>query len=236
MNIETFIENTIWIVQYPVQYAGCSLHARMTIIRLRNDKLVLHSPCHISDELKAEINALGDVGFIIAPGTYHYFHVESAQQAFPEAETLICPGIEQKLPELKFDWLLGDQPDPRLKEDFEQVLIRGSRYMGEVAFFHKQTKTLILVDLIENITDQTPDTNFTLKLWWKLIFRMWNHPKPAPEYQWGWKDKKAAKHSIERILAWDFEQIILAHGDLIRTNAKEFARKAWEVPLSWPLT
>ena len=100
--------------------------------------------------------------------------------------------------------------------------------MVEVAFFHKPTKTLILVDLIENITDKTPDTNLILKLWWKVIFHMWNNPKPAPEYQWGWKDKVAAKKSIEKILDWDFEKIILAHGDLIHSNAHKTARQAWQ--------
>lgn len=33
----------------------------------------------------------------------------------------------------------------------------------------------------------------------------------APEYQLGWKDKKAAKRSLEQMLEWDFERVLLAH-------------------------
>ena len=60
---------------------------------------------------------------------------------------------------------------------------------------------------------------------------MWDNPKPAPEYQLGWKDKEAAYKSLEQILNWNFERIIISHGDLIEENAKEVALRAWRQPL-----
>ncbi len=110
--------------------------------------------------------------------------------------------------------------------------MRGNRLIWEVAFFHRSTRTLILVDLIENITDSTEGVSLTLKLWWKLVFRMWNNPKPAPEYQMGWHDRTAAARSLQRILDWDFDTIILSHGDIIEENAKQVAIRAWQKPLA----
>ena len=103
--------------------------------------------------------------------------------------------------------------------------------MWEVAFLHKTSKTLILVDLLENFTDVTPGVNWTLKLWWKLAFHMWNHPKPAPEYQLGWSDKKAARKSLQHILQWEFKRVIFAHGDLVEESPKETLINAWKTPL-----
>lgn len=225
-------KDTIWIKEYPIRYAGMDLSARMTVVRLSNGSLFIHSPCEIDENTRVSIARLGEVGFIVAPGSYHYLHVDSAQRAFPDAETFICPGVERKNPELNFDRLLGDRPDERWRADFEQVLVRGNRFIWEVAFYHKVIRTLILTDLIENFTDDTPDVSWKLKLWWKLIFGMWNNPKPAPEYQLGWKDKKAAAKSLQRILNWDFERIILAHGDLIEEDARAVATKAWRRPLA----
>jgi hypothetical protein len=64
---------------------------------------------------------------------------------------------------------------------------------------------------------------------------MWNKPKPAPEYQLGWKDKKAAGKSLQKMLEWDFERIIIAHGENIESDAKTKAHEAWKIPLSNPV-
>ncbi len=103
--------------------------------------------------------------------------------------------------------------------------------MWEVAFYHKPSRTLILVDWIENFSDRTPHLNWVTYLWLGVIFRLWQHPQPAPEYQLGWQQRAAAQRSLQTILNWDFERIILAHGDLIETNAKAQARAAWTPPL-----
>lgn len=227
-----FQQDRIWIKDYPIRYAGTRFNARMTIVRLNNGNLLLHSPCEIVPQTKSAIETLGKVDFIVAPGSYHHFYVSSAQQAFPEAETFICPGIEKKRPDIDFDWFLGDRPDRRLATDFEQVLMRGNKFICEVAFFHKPSKTLILVDLIENFTDATEDVSLSLKLWWKVIFHMWHNPKPAPEYQFGWKNKNAVRKSLHKILEWDFERIVIAHGDLIEENARETVLQAWQKPLA----
>lgn len=224
-------KDAIWIKEYPIHYAGVDFNSRMTVVRLANGNLFIHSPCEIDEITKSLIERIGKVEFIVAPGSYHYLYIESAQKAFPDAETFICPGIERKKPEIEFDWLLSDRPDERWEDDFDQVLVRGNKLIWEVAFYHKSTRTLILVDLIENITDETEDVSWALKLWWKLVFRMWNNPKPAPEYQLGWRDKQAASKSLKRILAWDFARIIISHGDLIEEDAKGVALRAWKTPL-----
>lgn len=222
----------MWIQEYPIHFAGCDFNARMTVIRISDTALMIHSPCEIDAATKDAILALGDVAYIVAPGTYHHLYVASAQSAFPDAETYICPGIERKRPELDFDWFLGDRPPNDWTGVLDQVLVRGNKFIWEVAFYHRASKTLVLTDLIENFTDQTPDVNWVLKLWWKVVFHMWDNPKPAPEYQMGWKDKTAARKSLQSILEWDFDRIILAHGDLIESDTKNRAREAWKKPLS----
>ena len=73
--------------------------------------------------------------------------------------------------------------------------------------------------------------NWTLELSWKIVFRMWGNPKPAPEYQLGWKDKNATSQSLKITLSWDFERIIISQRDLIEENAKVVALNAWRRPI-----
>ena len=229
MNIKEYIRDKIYIVEYPIRFAGMDLFSRMTIVRLNDGKLWVHSPSSLDAELKAEIDKLGEVAYIIAPGNYHHLYVSDFQSAYPDAETYLCPSLEKKRTDLDFDWILGNRPDHRWGEEFEQVVVRGTSFINEVAFFHPSTKTLILVDLIENIGDDyTHEAGLLLQFWWKAVFKMWNNPKPAPEYQIGWGDKSVVKKSLNRILAWDFERIIIAHGNLIENDAQAIANKAWE--------
>ncbi|MCG8414115.1 MAG: DUF4336 domain-containing protein [Pseudomonadales bacterium] len=226
--LEEYVKEKIYIVEYPLRFAGMDIFSRMTIVKLDNGQLWVHSPSEIDEELKEAIDSLGEVGYIIAPGNFHHLNVANAQSLYPNAETFLCPGLEKKRPDLTFDWILGNRPDPRWGSEFEQVVILGTRIINEVAFLHVATKTLILVDLIENIGDEyEEDAGLLLKFWWKAVFHMWNNPKAAPEYQMAWGDKEVVKKALNKILAWDFERIIIAHGSLIDDEAKAVAQKAW---------
>lgn len=231
MKLSEFSEDYIWTTDYPVKYAGCKFSARMTVIRLGDGELMLHSPGPIDGTLADAISELGQVSYIVAPGSFHHMYVAAAQRQYPAAETHICPGIERKVPNLRFDWILGPRPPAAWGDTVDQALIRGSKYMWEVAMLHKPSKTLLLVDAIEYFTDQTANVSWQLKAWWKFVFRMWGKPKPAPEYQLGWKDKAAARDSLNEILEWNFDKIILSHGENITRNAKEKACEAWTPPL-----
>ncbi|HJT96928.1 MAG TPA: DUF4336 domain-containing protein [Rhodanobacteraceae bacterium] len=221
------VAGEIWICAYPVRLAGTRFEARMTVIRLASGEIMLHSPCHITTVLADEISALGPVAHIVLPGNFHHLHARSAQIAFPGAKTWICPGIERKRRDLEYDGVLGDLAPPEWRDQIDQALVRGARIMREVAMYHRASRTLILVDLIENFTDATPHAGGALKFWLKYVMRMWGRPSLAPEYRIGWNDRSAAAASLRRILAWDFRRIVLSHGDLIDQDAHDAAAKAW---------
>ena len=188
---------------------------------------MLHSPCDITAAMAEKISALGPVAHIVAPGNYHALYAATAQAAFPRAKTWICPGIERRRPGLKYDGVLGDAAPADWTGEIDQVLVQGTRYMREVAMFHRASRTLILVDLIENFTDATPHIGWLLKFLFKYVLHMWNKPRPAPEYRMGWSNRRKAAKSLRRILEWDFQRTVLAHGDLIDRDAREVAAAAW---------
>jgi len=227
------VKGQIWLHEYPIRYGGMDLFARMTIIRLANGELIIHDPCIIDEEIKQSIDALGKVSYIVAPGYYHHLYVTEFQQHYPDAETFICPGLERKRPEMAFDWILGNQADHRWQGEIELALIRGPRFIWEVAFYHIPSKTIILVDLLENIGDDYQHkAGLILQFWWKVVFHMWNHPKAAPEYQVGWGDKRLVRKALNRILEWDMTRVILAHGEVMEGNIDKRLRVAWSSVLN----
>ena len=154
------------------------IFVRTTIIRLENGDLIIHDPCKIDTSTKATIDKLGIVKYIVVPGSYHHLFVADIQEKYPNAETFLCPGLERKRPDIKFEWILENKPDHRWEDDIDQVLVQGTKHICEVAFFHKSSRTLILVDLLENIGDDYGhEAGLLHRFWWKGVFRMWNNPK-----------------------------------------------------------
>jgi len=224
-----YVKERIWLLEYPVRFGGMNLFGRTTIIRLENGDLIVHDPCKIDEPTKEKIDELGKVKYIIAPGSYHHLFVPDFQKKYPNAETYLCPGLERKRPDIKFDWILGNKPDYRWEGAIDQVLVQGTKLICEVAFFHKSSRTLILVDLLENIGDDYGhEAGLLLRFWWKAIFRMWNNPKAAPEYQMGWGNKEIVKTTLKKILSWDARRVIIAHGENIEEHVSETLAKAWK--------
>jgi hypothetical protein len=196
----------------------------MTVIRL-DAGLCLHSPVEIDDTTRSSIEELGNVCAIVAPSTVHHLFVASAQQAFPAARTYAIEGLRTKRRDLRFDEVLGDEPPPLWAGQMEQVFI-GNRVMREVDFLHRASRTLVAVDLVENFRDHTPGTNAVLRGLIRLL-GMWGKPRPAPELRWFTRDRRAARRALDRLLAWDFDRAIIAHGELLDREPHEAIREAW---------
>jgi hypothetical protein len=225
-SFDVFVPDALWLREYGVRLGGARFNARMTVIKLHGGEIAVHSPCAFDDSLASELATLGRVTAIIAPGNLHWLHVRAWQQAFPDAATYICPGVEKRAKALGYDFVLGNDAPPLWANELAQVAVEGTRVMREVAFFHRASRTLILVDLVENFTSDTPGTNVLLRIAFRAI-GMWNRPSPAPEYRFAWGDKARVRAGLERILAWDFDRVILSHGDLITHDAKQIVAHAW---------
>ena len=85
------IGEDIWIVDGDIVEMNFKLtqvpfSTRMTVVRLNNRDLWIHSPIHLTQELKSEIEALGNVAHIVAPNKLHYVYMEEWSQAYPTAK------------------------------------------------------------------------------------------------------------------------------------------------------
>lgn len=169
MELETFVADQIWLHSYPVHYFGMDFNARMTVLRLDGERLLLHSPSPMESATVDAIRRLGRVAGIIAPGSFHWFHLPAAREAFPDAEIHICPGVEKRVPALSGAAVLGEEPPALWSGVLDQVPVLSPRWIQEVVFLHRPTRTLVLTDLVEWIGDETPDVPRVMRLWWALF-------------------------------------------------------------------
>jgi hypothetical protein len=195
----------------------------MTVIRLPGDRLLLHSPVALDADLRQRLDAIGRVSFAVAPNRLHHLHAGEVATAYPGARLWVAPGLERKRPDLVFEAILGDEPPEEWRGEVDQVFFRGRPYENEVAFFHRASRTLILCDLAFNFG---PRTATPTRLLMKLI-RSYGHLGPSKLDPLLIRDRQAARQSLEKILAWDFDRIIVAHGDVLESGGHEILRRGY---------
>lgn len=222
------LSDNIWICDgEAVPFYTLAYTTRMTVIRLANNDLFIHSPIKADSELISQVSKLGNVKFLISPNKIHHLFLQDWAKIFPDAKIYASPGLRDKRKDIDFTADLKDSPEPEWQDEIDQLIFKGSRVMQEVVFFHKPSKTLILTDLIENF-DENYFSGFK-----GLIAKLSGIVAPNGKTPIDWRmsfffGKKQARECFARILAWQPERIIVAHGKNIEINAVDFLKKSFK--------
>lgn len=218
------IDRNLWVAEQPQKYLGLEVGTRMTVIGQSDNSLVLISPIKIDSELDRQLTALGTVKYLVAPNLFHYLYLTHCQQIYPQAETIAPPGLASKQPNLKIDKTLT-QDMIGFDSELEYVLLAGFgvfvppkiAVVNEVVFYHPASKTLIITDSAFNFDRSFPVvTQLAAR-----VIGSYKTLKPSWLEKIAVRDKHKLKKSIDRILNWDFQRIIMAHGQIIDSNAKQ---------------
>jgi len=223
----------IWIAEGPaVSFLGFRYPTRMAVMRLSNGGLFVWSPVALTGALRHEVDALGAVCCIVSPNRLHHLFLGEWKSAYPQARVYASPGLRAKRADLGFDSDLGDTPEPKWAADIDQVPVRGS-FLTEVEFFHRASRTAIFADLLQNFA---PDW---FKGWRGMIARLDGicapHPGAPREWRATFFNRRAARASRHRVLAWPIERVLIAHGDPVGADGAAFVREAfgWLLGPDW---
>jgi hypothetical protein len=222
------LAENIWVADRPQTFYGLPVGTRMTIIRLPGERLLLHSPVALESELRAELDSIGRVSYVVAPNRVHHLYAGEVVKVYPEARLWVGPGLERKRPDLVFVGVLGDDAPAEWKDEVDQVFFRGRPYENEVVFFHRASRTLILCDLAFNFG---PGAATSTRLLMKLL-RSYGHFGPSKLDPLLIRDRDAARQSLERILDWDFDRVVVAHGEILESGGREALRVGYAWLLS----
>lgn len=217
----------IWVADGPTvtAAAGFRYPTRMAVIRLTNSDLLLWSPTALTDDLRAEVETLGAVRYLVPPNSLHHTFLGDWQRAYPGATVYAPPGLREKRKDIRFDADISDGPIAAWAGEIEHAIMWGNRITTEVVFFHRRSGTAIFTDLIQ----QFPRGWF--KGWRALVARLdlmtAAEPTVPRKFRVAWTDRRAARDSLRRVLAWPAEKVIIAHGPPITDDGQAFLRRAF---------
>ncbi|GAB4554400.1 MAG: DUF4336 domain-containing protein [Pleurocapsa sp.] len=229
------IDENIWIVDgSEIKFSELGMKipfsTRMVIVRLGNGDLFLWSPIAINENLKTEIDRLGVVKHLISPNKIHYAFIADWKAAYPDAIAWASPGVRDRAKsqniDVDFDADLKDVPEPDWADEIDQMIFQGGRFMAEIVFFHKSSRTLILADLIENFElDKVPPR-------WRILFNLSGTVAPDGKMPIDLRltyigHKNIARQSFKRMMKWQPQRITIAHGRCYFENAEDELYRAF---------
>jgi hypothetical protein len=214
----------LWEFNAPMAVLGLPLGHRMTVARLSDGSLWLHSPVAYSAELAAELARLGPVGHIVAPNYMHDTYLETWLPRYPGVRFHAPRTFHKVFSAFPTTDVLGETPAPAWADLFAQHVVQGAPRLHEVVFLHRPSRTLIVADLAFNLGhDALPWLS-------RVLLRLngcYDCFTPSRTFKLIIRDRAALRASIDRILEWDFDRIVVSHGQNIETGGKDALRTAF---------
>lgn len=230
------IADGLWTLDGPVVRWFLPFPTRMTIVRLHDGGLLVHSPVELTASVRRAIESVGTPRHLVSPNKLHHLFLAGWQQAWPQALSHAPPGLRDKRPDLVFHGDLGDRPPPAWAADLDQLRFDGSRAMTEIVFFHRASRTVIFGDLVENFDPAT--------LAWphRWLARLGGvlapHGRPPLDFRLSFAGPRArARAARRRLLGWRAQRVLMCHGVPVLRDAQPFleAAFAWLGPEEAPM-
>jgi hypothetical protein len=212
----------IWSATHNFKVGLMPLSTRMTVVRLGENHLWLHSPIPLDKDLLTELAALGEVRAVVAPNKVHHLFLAPCAAAFPNATLYGAPGLAKKCPKLPPMRELSGRAFSDWQGQLDEIFIEGIPFANETVWFHHLSATLIVTDLVQFWDGELA---WSAKLYAHLtgVRTQLNVPYTVRALV---RDRDGVRRCAARILEWPIQRIVMAHKAVIEVDAHARMRHA----------
>jgi hypothetical protein len=221
---ERQIADDVMLISFPWRVLGIDFRRNVTLLRLADGRVVVHSTAPFTQQDIAAIRRFGEPSWLVEATLMHDTFAKEGRQALQNIPYLAPDGFVEAT-EVPTESLL---PPPREWDGEIDVLRIDGVRMNEHALFHRRSRTLVVADLFFSFPKETSG-------WPRFFVR---HVMRLPRlfgisgfYRlFVIRDKEAFVRSMSALLALDFERLVVAHWQPIETDAKQAVKEALRDP------
>ena len=224
----------LWVAEGGiVSFFGFDYPTRMVVVRLADGGLWVWSPIALTSEVEEAVRALGPVRHLVSPNKLHHLFLGAWREKFPNAKVWGTAQTITRFPKLRFSGTLTDVPPSDWAGEIDQYDFANSRFLEEVIFFHRESRTAIVCDLSQPFSDRFLKEHWP---WWlRWIARragMVEGRGYAPiEVRSTFRNRESARTKMRALIEDDPERVVVAHGEIVRKGGADYLRRAF----SWLL-
>ncbi|HYF36722.1 MAG TPA: hypothetical protein VD994_15610 [Prosthecobacter sp.] len=214
------IAEHVWLLRYPLSIVGTQHGRNVTVIRLSSGKTILHSLAPFTTADVAAISGLGPPGWLVEAMLLHDTYAREGQQAFPGVPFLAPPGFSKQIDPPALPLL----PTPvEWGDEIDVISIEGAPRLKEHVMLHRPSRSLIVADLIFNFRS---DERGWDRFFHRHIAGFKRYPGISRIFKLCVTDRAAFQSSVSKVMEWDFDRIIVGHGEVIECDGKALLQRA----------
>ncbi|MGH1341526.1 MAG: hypothetical protein ACRBN8_08245 [Nannocystales bacterium] len=199
----------VHVLDAPQRFLGLELGTRMTVLEL-GEGLLVHSPVAVPPSV---VENIGTPRWAVAPNLFHHMYIGPWIDAGLDGWG--APGLPDKRSDVRFEGVLSSGTRP-FGDEVETYVLRCFSMTNEVVLLHKPSRTLLVSDLVFNISRNAP---------WMTRMAMrcaGGYPGCSVTIleKIGMR-RDLAREDLAKIANWDFDRIVMAHGDVVETGGKQ---------------
>jgi hypothetical protein len=218
--MQTLVPDLLWTDHAPMSVLGLPIGRRLCVARGASGQLVVFSPLEATRENLAALNALGPIAAFMLPNRFHDSYYDGYFEPFRGTPFLAPRAVIANHRKWPLTPLVPGSP---VLAGFRFQPIGGTPNVAEHVFLHEATQTLIVADVFFNLPRGA--TWLTRQL--LALAGMAHPPAPTRLFKTQIKDRAAFRDSLRSVLSWDFDRIVVGHGDVIHTAGKDAWRTAF---------
>ena len=201
----------------------------MAVVRLDEGGLWLWSPIALSVEIEKEIRALGPVRHLVSPNKLHHLFLAAWKAKFPDAKLWGTASTVARFGKLEFAGALTDDPPPYWAGQIDQYHFDNSRFLDEVAFFHRKSRTAIVADLSQPFSEAFLKRHWPFWLRWiaRRVGMVEGRGYPPVELRLTFRHRAAARAKVRALIDEQPERVVVAHGQIVSSGGADFLRRAF---------
>jgi Domain of unknown function (DUF4336) len=212
-----------------VSFFGIAYPTRMAVVRLADGGLWVWSPIALSREIEDAVVALGPVRHLVSPNKLHHLFLGQWSARFPDAKLWGTASTVAKVRQLRFSGTLGDRAPPDWAGEIDQYHFDNSRFLDELIFFHRESRTAIIGDYSQPFSEAFLEREWPGWARWlaRHVGMVEGRGYPPLEVRMTFFRRPSARAKVRALIADDPERVVVAHGELVRSGGAAYLRRAF---------
>ncbi|MDQ3414949.1 MAG: hypothetical protein M3480_08300 [Verrucomicrobiota bacterium] len=215
------LADDVALLQFPLRAFGIDFRRNVTLLRLRDGRLLIHSTAPFGPEDVQAIGRFGQPAWMVDVTLMHDTFAKAGRTAFPGLPYLAPAGFS------KASGLATEPLSLAPNEwagEIDLIAIDGLRFVGEHALFHRASGTLVLGDLLFHFAPET--TRGWPRFFVRHLMRLPRMVGISAFFRFLIRDKELFAASLQQLLEYDFQRIVVGHREPIRHHAKAALQEA----------